>query len=313
MRVLVAGATGAIGRPLVRQLVAAGHAVAGTTRSPAGADAIRADGGEPVVVDALDRDALIAAVVAAAPDAVVHELTQIPQDVNPRKFAQEFEATDRLRVEGTRNLVDAARAAGTDEVVAQSIAFAYRMDGPAGELKTEEDPLIGADAPDDFRRSAESIGQLERVVIDAGGTVLRYGYFYGPGTGYDPDRGAIAERVRKRGFPIVGDGGGVMSFIHVDDAAAATVAAVERGVPGIFNVVDDEPAAVRDWLPVYCAAIGAKPPRRVPVLAARIAAGKWMSLGATKARGASNEKAKRELGWQPSHASWRQGFLAGDR
>jgi nucleoside-diphosphate-sugar epimerase len=310
MRVLVAGATGAIGRPLVRQLVQAGHEVSGTTRSERRAGAIRDDGGEPVVVDALDRDALIAAVSAARPDVVVHQLTQIPEDMNPRKIAAEFELTDRLRTEGTRNLIEAARAAGTDEVIAQSLAFAYRFDGDPGTLKTEDDPLIGADAPKDFRHAQESVVELERTILDAGGTVLRYGYFYGPGTAYDPDGGAIAERVRKRGFPIVGEGGGYFSFVHVDDAAAATVAAVERGASGVFNIVDDDPAPVREWLPVYAKALGAKPPRSVPVVAARIAAGKWMTLSSTKTRGASNAKAKRELGWAPRYPSWRDGFKA---
>jgi nucleoside-diphosphate-sugar epimerase len=308
MRIFVAGATGAIGRPLVRRLVAAGHEVAGTTRSERRAGAIRDDGADPVVVDALDRDALIAAVAAARPDVVVHQLTQIPQDMNPRKLAQEFELTNRLRTEGTRNLIDAARAAGTDEAVAQSIAFAYRFDGPPDAPKTEDDPLIGADAPKGFRDSALAVERLERSVLDSGGTVLRYGYFYGPGTAYDPDGGAIAARIRKRGFPIVGDGGGYFSFIHVDDAAAATVAAVERGTPGVYNVVDDDPARLRDWLPVFAQAIGAKPPRSVPTLAARIAVGRWMTLSATETRGASNAKARSELGWEPRYASWRAGF-----
>jgi nucleoside-diphosphate-sugar epimerase len=308
MRVFVAGATGAIGRPLVRQLVQAGHYVAGTTRSPARAEVIRADGGEPVVVDALDRDALMEAVVDAEPDAVVHQLTQIPSDINPRKMAEQFELTDRLRTEGTRNLADAARAADAGRLIAQSIAFAYRLDGPAGTLKAEDDPLLGEDAPASFRRTALALAELERIVRDAGGIVLRYGYFYGPGTTYAATDGAMAARVRKRGFPIVGDGGGVWPFIHVDDAAAATVAALGHGSSDTFNVVDDDPAPVRDWLPEYAAAIGAKPPRRVPKLAARIAAGKLAADWATGMRGASNEKAKRELGWAPRYSSWRQGF-----
>jgi nucleoside-diphosphate-sugar epimerase len=309
MHVLVAGATGAIGRPLVRQLVAAGHDVSGTTRSDRGAARVVDDGGRAVVVDALDRDTLIEAVVAAKPDVIVHELTQIPDDMNPRRIGQEFEATDRLRTEGTRNLIEAAAAAGADPIVAQSIAFAYRFDGAPDDLKTEDDPLIGSDAPKDFRHAQESMIELERAVLDSDGTVLRYGYFYGPGTSYAASDGAIAERVRKRGFPIVGDGGGVFSFIHVEDAAAATVAAIERGGAGVYNVVDDEPAPVREWLPVYAEALGAKPPRSVPVLAARMAAGKWMTLSSTKARGASNAKAKRELAWEPRYPSWRQGFL----
>ena len=305
MRIFIGGATGAIGRPLVRRLVAAGHEVTGTTRSPGRADVLRAEGAEAVVVDALDRHALVQAVVAARPEAVVHQLTQIPADLNPRKLAEQFAATNRLRSEGTRNLVDAARAAGAQRVVAQSIAFSYRFDG---ELKTEDDPLMGDEGPADYRAVAHAVAELERTVLDAGGLVLRYGWFYGPGTGYAASDGAIAATVRKRGFPIVGDGGGVYSFVHVEDAAAATVCAVERGDPGVYNVVDHDPAPVREWLPAYAEAIGAKPPRRVPALAARIAAGSWMTTAATKMRGASNEKARRELGWQPEHPSWRTGF-----
>jgi 2-alkyl-3-oxoalkanoate reductase len=308
MRVFIGGATGAIGRPLVRRLVAAGHEVLGTTRSASRGALVREDGGDPVVVDALDRDALIAAVVAARPDAVVHQLTQIPADINMRKFGAEFEMTDRLRTEGTRNLVDAARAAGTERLVSQSVAFAYRQDGPRDEPKTEDDPLIGADAPAQFRHAAEALAQMERTVLDAGGLVLRYGYFYGPGTTYAASDGAMARRVRKRGFPVVGDGGGVFPWIHVDDAAAATALAVERGAPGVYNIVDDEPAPLREWLPAYAEAIGAKPPRRVPRLVARLAAGGLAAGMATELRGASNAKAKRELGWQPRYASLRDGL-----
>lgn len=308
MRIFLAGATGAIGRPIARRLAAAGHEVVGTTRSNDRASRIREDGGQPVVLDALDSDAVHAAVEAARPDVVVHQLTQIPDDLNPRKFAAQFEATDRLRTEGTRILIDAARSAGADRIIAQSIAFAYRLDGPLGELKTEDDPLVGADAPKDFRRAGEAIAALERSVLNAGGTVLRYGYFYGAGTAYAANDGALAARVRKRGFPIVGAGEGVFSFIHVEDAAAATAAAVERGAPGVYNVVDDEPAPLREWLPAYAKAIGAKPPRRVPTLAARIAAGPWTTQIATRARGATNAKARRELGWEPEYPSWRQGF-----
>lgn len=309
MRVFVAGATGAIGRPLVRRLVAAAHDVHGTSRSQSRAESVRADGGEPVVVDALDRDALVRAVVAARPDAVVHQLTQIPPDVNPRNLGQQFEMTDRLRTEGTRNLVDAAREAGARRIVAQSVAFTYRPTGEPG-LNHENDPLVGSDAPKDFRRTAESIGALERLVLEAGGLVLRYGYFYGPGTAYAASDGSIAARVRKRGFPIIGDGAGVYPFIHVDDAAAATVAAVARGAPGVYNVVDDDQAPMRVWLPAYAEAIGAKPPRTVPVMASRIAAGEWVTLGATKGRGASNEKARRELSWEPRYRSMSDGLAA---
>ena len=283
--------------------------MSGTTRSQSRTGVIRDDGGKPIVVDALDRDALIEAVVAAKPDVVIHELTNIPQHLNPRKFADAFEATDRLRTEGTRNLIDAASAAGADPPIAQSIAFAYGLDGNPGKLKTEEDPLIGSGAPKEFRRSALAIDEMEGAILDAGGTVLRYGYWYGPGTGYAASDGAIAARVRKRGFPLIGDGGGRFSFVHVEDAAGATVRAVETGAEGVFNIVDDEPAPVREWLPVYAAALEAKPPRKVPPPVARLVAGKWMTLGATQARGASNAKAKAELDWQLRWPSWRQGFV----
>src|SRR3954469_4285831 len=309
MRVFVAGATGAIGRPLVRQLVEAGHDVTGTTRAEDRAELIRSDGGDPVVVDALDREALLSAVAEARPDAVVHQLTQIPDDINPRKMAEEFAMTDRLRTEGTHNLVDAARAAGVRRVIAQSIAFVYRMDGRPDDVKTESDPLMGDDAPQAVRGIVAAVAQMERTVLDAGGIVLRYGYFYGPGTSYAASGGATAERVRKRGFPVVGDGAGLFPFIHVDDAAADTLAALDRGDPGVYNIVDDEPAPLREWMPVYAEAIGAKLPLRVPKLAARIAAGKMAAEGATKMRGVSNAKAKRELDWEPRYASWRQGFL----
>jgi nucleoside-diphosphate-sugar epimerase len=308
MRVFLAGATGAIGRPLVRRLVAAGHEVVGTTRSDSRADLIRADGGEPVVVDALDRDALVSAVVDAEPDAVIHQLTQIPGDMNPRRMPQQFEVTDRLRTEGTRNLVAGARAANAGRLIAQSIAFAYRWDDSDHGLKTEDDLLMGDEAPAAFRRTVNAVAELERTVIDAGGIVLRYGYFYGPGTSYAASDGATAARVRKRQFPIIGDGGGVFPFVHVDDAAAATVAALGHESSDIFNIVDDDPAPLREWLPVYADAIGAKRPVGVPKLAARIVAGKMASDGATKMRGVSNEKAKRELGWQPRWSSWRDGF-----
>ena len=309
MRVFVAGATGAIGRPLVRQLVEAGHEVTGTTRSESRAGLIRQDGGDPVVLDALDRDAVLSAVAEARPDAVIHQLTQIPPDLNPRRMADEFAMTNRLRTEGTHNLVDAARAAGARRVIAQSIAFIYRMDGRPDEVKTESDPLMGDDAPQSVRGIVAAVAEMERTVLDAGGIVLRYGYFYGPGTSYAASDGATAERVRKRGFPIVGDGGGIFPFIHVEDAAAATVAALDRGDPGVYNVVDDEPAPLREWMPVYAEAVGAKRPWRVPKLAARIAAGRMAADGATKMRGVSNAKARRELGWEPRYPSWRQGFF----
>ncbi len=311
MRVFVAGASGAVGRPLVARLVAAGHAVTGSTRSPERAAAIRAQGADAVTLDVYDAGALAAAMTEAAPEVVVHELTSLPERFEPRK-KELYEATNRVRSEGTRNLIEGARAAGARRFVCQSIAFSYAPGG--GGLHAEGDPLF-VDAPAPFGQATRVIADMERTVLQAGGLeglVLRYGWFYGPGT-YYADDGATAQDVRKRRFPVVGDGGGVFSFIHVDDAAAATVAAVERGAPGLYNVVDDDPAPLRDWLPAYAQAIGAKAPLRVPVWLARLVAGKFVATMSTTLGGASNEKAKRELDWRPHWASWREGFAAAPR
>ena len=310
MRVLVAGASGAIGRPLVPRLIAAGHEVTGTTRSQRGAEAIQSAGATPAVVDALDADALREAVERAAPEAIVHELTALPERFNPRK-RDIYDATNRIRREGTRNLLDAARAAGVRRFVCQSIAFAY---APAAEPEVmDEEAPLNLDAPPPFSEGMRVIAEMERAVLDAEleGLVLRYGWFYGPGTYYG-EGGSLASDVRKRRFPVVGSGSGLFSFIHVDDAADATVAAVERGAPGVYNVVDDEPAALRDWVPAYAEAIGAPPPRRVPVWLARLVAGK-MASSMNVQPGASNAKAKRELGWQPRWSSWREGFREAPR
>ena len=306
MRVFVAGASGAIGRPLVRKLVAAGHEVTGTTRSNARAEEIRAAGARAVVVDALDRDALIAAVEEAAPEAVVHQLTALPQRMNFKK-EELYTGTNRLRTEGTRNLLDGARAAGARRFVAQSIAFAYPNDG--ARVKTEDDPIL-TDAPEPFGSGVRALHEMESAVVGAegiDGLVLRYGFFYGPGTHYG-EGGYMLEDVRRRRMPIVGRGEGTFSFIHVEDAADATLAAIERGAPGIYNVTDDEPARLSEWVPVLAAAAGAKRPLRVPVWMARLVAGRQVATWANELRGASNEKAKRELGWQPAHPSWRTGF-----
>jgi 2-alkyl-3-oxoalkanoate reductase len=306
VRVFVAGATGAMGRPLVPKLVAAGHEVTGMTRSESKTEAVRRAGARAVVVDAFDVDSLRAAVVEARPEVIVHELTALPDRIDFRK-ADTYAATNRVRTEGTRNLIEAARAAGARRFVCQSIAFAYRMDGEG--LKTEEDPLL-SEAAGAFESGVRALREMEAMVLGSeqlDGLVLRYGFFYGPGTYYAED-GSSTQDVRRRRMPIVGKGTGVFSFVHVDDAADATVAAVERGASGVYNITDDEPAPMTEWVPAFADAAGAKPPRRVPVWLARFVAGKDVSNFAVELRGASNEKAKRELGWQPAHPSWRSGF-----
>jgi nucleoside-diphosphate-sugar epimerase len=305
MKIFVAGASGAIGRPLVRQLVAAGHEVTGMTRREERAEEIRRAGAEAVVCDVFEAEALSAAVVAARPEAVVHVLTALPQRFKPK--SDYLAPTNRIRIEGTRNLVAAAREAGATRVVAESIAFAY---APRGSwVKDEEAPLF-TDAPGRFGATFGAVAELERQVLEGEGfegLVLRYGWLYGQGTYYDRD-GQQAEETRKRRLPLVGTATGTFSFIHVEDAAAATLAAVEGGDPGVYNVVDDEPAPLHEWVPVYAAALGAKPPRRVPVWLARLVAGKDVAASALGLRGASNVKAKRQLSWEPTHPSWRQGF-----
>jgi nucleoside-diphosphate-sugar epimerase len=304
MRIFLAGASGAIGRSLVPMLTQDGHEVVGMTRSQQKAQLIRDLGAEPVVADAFDADGLRSAVVDARPDAVIHELTDIPRAVDPRRFEEQFARNNRLRREGTRNLVAAAQAAGARRLIAQSIAFVYRYGG--GILHSEEDPLAV-----DMGDVVTSVANLEDAVTGAQGlegVVLRYGYFYGPGTSYAHD-GAQAEMVRRRRLPIVGDGGAVFSFIHVDDAAAATVRALGGGSPGIYNVVDDEPAPVREWLPVLAKALGAKKPRRVPVFLARWLGGEYGVRLMTRSEGASNRKAKDELGLALRYPSWRRGFV----
>jgi 2-alkyl-3-oxoalkanoate reductase len=303
VKVFLAGAAGVIGRPLVPLLLAAGHEVTGTTRDAGRAAALREAGATPVVVDALDERALRAAVGEASPDAIVHQLTSLPDRFNPRDRGM-YSATNRIRAEGTRNLLAAARATGVERVVCQSIALGYEP-GAVAEVKDEEAPLaLGAPAP--FGEGVRVVDQMERAVLEAGGAVLRYGWFYGPGTWFAED-GSMAADVHKRRFPIIGKGAGLFSFVHVDDAASATLTAVEDGARGVYNVVDDEPAAVRDWLPVYAEALGAPPPRRVPVWLARLIAGK-IAASADVQPGASNAKIKRELGWEPRWRSWREGF-----
>jgi nucleoside-diphosphate-sugar epimerase len=302
MRVFLAGASGAIGTRLVPQLVDRGHEVIGTSRSPGKAERLRALGAEPVALDLLDRAAVRRAVLEAEPDAIVHQATALADLNFSRNFDRTFTKTNRLRTEGTDALLAAAREARVRRFVAQSFA-SFRTAREGGWVKTEDDPLDPA-PPAKSRESMAAMRYLEEVVTDAGGIALRYGIFYGAAND------GLIEPVRKRQYPIVGDGGGVASWIHLDDAAAATVLALEHDGPGIFNVVDDEPAPVREWLPVLADALGAGPPRRFPRWLARLFAGEVAVVMGTEARGASNAKAKRELGWEPRYRSWREGFLA---
>ena len=306
MKVFVAGASGVVGRPLVRQLVAAGHEVTGTTRREERMEEIRAAGATPVRCNVLSGDEANKALHRARPEVVINQLTSLPRDYNPRR-ASFYAETNRVRREGGRNLVAAARAAGARRLLTQSIAFLY---APEGDWVKDEDGRPFEDAPGHFRGAVEAMLDHEREVVsspDFEGLVLRYGQFYGPGTYYAPD-GHLGREVIRRRFPIVGPGTGIFSFLHVEDAAAATVAALDRGAPGIYNVVDDEPAALHEWLPVYAEALGAKPPRHVPLWLARLVAGRAVADQAVGLRGASNAKAKRELGWQPRYSSWREGF-----
>ncbi len=302
MRVFIAGASGAIGTRLVPQLVERGHTVVGTYRSPGKDEVLRALAAEPVALDLLDREAVLAAVRAAAPDVIVHQATALAGQKFSRNFGRMFAATNRLRTDGTDALLAAAWDVGVRRVVAQSFA-SYRYAREGGPAKSEEDPL-DPDPPAAMRETFAAMRHLEEAVASFDGIVLRYGGFYG-----DPDDGML-EPVRKGRFPIVGEGGGITSFIHLEDAAAATVLAIEAGRPGIYNVCDDEPAPAREWLPFMAQTLGAKPPRRIPRLLARIVAGPAAVLIATEARGASNAKARRELGWELRYPSWRQGFPA---
>jgi nucleoside-diphosphate-sugar epimerase len=318
MKVFVAGATGVLGRVLVPQLVAQGHEVVGMTRSASKQDLVRSLGARPVVADALDPDAVAQAVASAEPEVIVHELTALsgPMSIRDARHPERFRGaimTNRLRMEGTDHLLAAGRAVGARRFVAQSFG-AFRWARTGRPVLTEADPL-DPNPPASLRTVVEGLLYLERAVTSiewAEGLVLRYGGFYGPGTSISLAADAVmAAPIRKRRFPIVGDGGGVFSQIHIDDAAAATAIAVEHGQPGIYNIVDDEPAPVREWLPVLASALDAKPPRRIPRWLGRLAAGEAATLTMTEVKGASNAKAKRELGWQPRYPSWRQGFVQG--
>jgi nucleoside-diphosphate-sugar epimerase len=302
MRVLVVGASGAIGTRLVPQLTNRGHEVIGTCRSHDKAEQLRALGAEAVVLDALDGRAVREAVKGAEPDAIIHQATALANVRLGRNLDRTFAPTNRLRTEGTDNLLAAAEDASVRRFVAQSFAsLRYAREG--GMVKSEED-LLDPDPLAKTRETNAAMRHLDQAVTDTGGIALRYGGFYGA------SNDGVVGPVRKRQFPIVGDGGGFSSFVHLDDAAAATVLALEHDGPAIYNIVDDEPAPLREWLPVLANALGAKPPRHVPVWLARLIAGEAAVMLGTEARGASNAKAKRELGWTLRYSSWRQGFPA---
>jgi nucleoside-diphosphate-sugar epimerase len=302
MRVFVAGASGAIGSRLVPQLIDQGHEVIGTFRSPGHAEHVRALGAEAIALDLLDAHAVRTAVLEARPEAIIHQATALADMRFSRSLDRSFAPTNRLRTEGTDALLAAAREAGVRRFVAQSFAsFRYAREG--GPVKTEDAPLDPTPVKT-ARETNAAMRYLDQAVTDAGGIALRYGGFYGATSD------GLIQPVRKRQFPIVGNGGGMSSFIHLDDAARATVLALEHDGPGIYNIVDDDPAPVRDWLPVLAEVLGAKPPRHVPRWIARVVAGEGAVMMGTDARGASNAKAKRELGWSLLHPSWRQGFEA---
>ena len=303
MRVFVVGASGAIGRRLVRQLTDAGHEVIGAHNSASSAEPLRTLGATPVRLDLLDAGAVRKAVLENQPDAIVHEATALANVKFARNMDKMTAETNELRTKGTDALLAAAREAGVRRFVAQSVASFSRYAREGGPIKTEDDPIDPA-PPRGFQRSAAAMAHLEQAVTDFGGIALRYGAFYGA------DNDGTIDPVRKRQFPIVGDGGGIWSWIHLDDAAAATVLALDHDGPAIYNVVDDEPAPVREWLPVLARALGANQPRRVPTWLARVLAGEVVTVMSTEARGASNAKAKRELGWTPRFPTWRTGFEA---
>jgi nucleoside-diphosphate-sugar epimerase len=313
MKIFLAGATGALGRPLIPLLTATGHDVVGMTRSPGKVAGLRALGATPVVADALDPDAVARAVAEAEPDVIVHQLTSLAGAMDMRHPDRFFAVTNRLRTEGTDHLLAAGRAVGVRRFVAQSYTgWPYARTG--GPVKRESDPL-DPEPPAALRTSLDAIRYVEKAVTDidwAEGVVLRYGAFYGPGTSTSADPEASMTRyILKRKFPIIGDGGGIWSHLHIEDAASATAAGVERGAPGLYNIADDEPAPVREWLPALAEALGAKRPMRVPAFVGRLLAGEAAVVLMTESRGASNAKAKQAFGWQPRWPSWRIGFAKG--
>ena len=307
MRIFVAGATGAVGRSLIPLLIRGGHTVVGLTRTPAKEGILRELGATPVVADALNETSIHQAVRAARPDVIVHELTDLKGASDLRKFDRTFANSNQLRIRGTDYLLAAARDNGVKRIVAQSFCgWPYAPGG--GHVKSEEDPLH-PDPPRELQRSLDAIRYLERAITTSTvpeGVALRYGAFYGPDTGmFDA---AFIDQIRKRRVPLIGSGGAWWSFLHIDDAAEATALAVERG-RGVYNIVDDDPAPVNEWLPAVARMLGAKPPIHVPAWLARIAGGEHLVFMMTDSRAGSNAKAKRELSWRPRYSSWRQGFL----
>lgn len=307
MRIFLAGGSSVIGRALIPRLVGSGHRVTATSRSESGADTIRWLGGEPVICDVFHRERLLEVVAGAQPEVVVHQLTSIPSRLEPRRIADQLAPTNRLRTEGTRNLLRAAVAARARRLVVQSIAFVHTPG--RGPLRTEEDPPF-MHAPSAYRGMIEAVHELETLTTtsrEVEGVALRYGFFYGPGTAYGPG-GSFYEDVQRRRVPLVAGGRGVFSFVSVEDAAEATIAALGDCRPGVYQIVDDDPAPVREWLPRYAELVGARPPLRVPALLARLVAGPYGLYMMVEQPGVSNALAKRELGWSPKPKSWRQGF-----
>ncbi len=306
MRVLVAGATGVVGRQLVPQLIAAGHQVTATTRSEGKAAGLRAAGAEAAVVDGLDAAAVGEAVTRAEPEVVIHQMTALSGDLDLRHFERTFAVTNTLRTAGLDNLLAAAHSAGARRIIAQSYT-GFPNIRTGGAVKTEDDPLDPS-PPKAQRSTLEAIKYLEHTVVSSPleGIALRYGSLYGPGAS-----DVMVDLLRRRQVPVIGDGGGIWSFLHVQDAASAAVAALDHGVPGVYNVADDEPAPVREWLPALAAAVGSKPPLRLPAWLGRLVAGEAAVSMMTQIRGSSNAKARRELGWEPDWPSWRDGFARG--
>ncbi|GAA0584584.1 NAD(P)-dependent oxidoreductase [Streptomyces crystallinus] len=306
MRVLVAGATGVIGRALVPLLTSVGHEVTGLSRSTGRSAFLAGAGARTVVADALDAAALDRAVREAAPDAVVHLLTAIPSRLNPRGMPKQFALTDRLRTEGTRNLIEAAHRAGARRVITQSVAFAYEPDGDG--LANEDTPLW-RNPPKQFRRSLDALRELERRTGDAGGLVLRFGHLYGPGSAFDTD-GQFVSQLRDGKLPLVGGGSATFSFTHAHDAATAVVAALDKNTTGVLNIVDNDPARMSEWAPEVARILGAPAPKRLPAFVARLVVGGWGTAYMTRLRGADNARARLSLDWRPRHTSWRTGLAA---